>query len=99
MGITFNPDEKMIKFYDDMSVRTRKEFGFTQYADFKSAVAAEGDFLSKELPTFVGGTYKVDILKSMTFLFRREPEALALLLETHSDMEQSGELPRPTYME
>ena len=98
--ITFHPDDKMRKFYDDMSERSRKKWGFEQYDDFQSAVEGEKDLLPvDELPTFVGGTYKVDILECLKYLFRREPEALALLLETHSEMESSGELPMPKHMQ
>eukprot|EP00930_Biecheleria_cincta_P007109 TRINITY_DN108249_c0_g1_i1.p1 TRINITY_DN108249_c0_g1~~TRINITY_DN108249_c0_g1_i1.p1 ORF type:complete len:502 (-),score=78.91 TRINITY_DN108249_c0_g1_i1:423-1928(-) len=97
--ITFNPDEKMAICFSDMSVSARNQWGFQQYDDFKAAVVGESDFLPHMLPTFVGGTYMVDILKCLRFLFRREPEALALLLETHSEMEKSGELPRPKHMQ
>jgi len=96
--ITFHPDEKMNKFYKDMSKRSRKKWGFKQYTDFKSAVAAEGDYLPSELPTFVGGTYRVNILKCLRYLLRREPEAVALLMETHAEMVENGELPQPAHM-
>lgn len=96
--ITVNPDDKMRKFYEDMSARARKKWGFAQYEDFESAMDGEGDFLPSSLPTFVGGTRKVDILKCLKHLFSQEPEALALMLETHSEMVANGELPQPSHM-
>ena len=95
--ITFNPDEKMNSFYKDMTKRARKKWGFRQYDDFKAAIAGEGDFLPNELPTFVGGTLKVDIFECLKYLFRREPKALALLMETYAEMEKEG-LPCPKHM-
>ena len=97
--ITFHPDDKMRGFYNDMGPRARKKWGFEQYETFESAVAGEGNFLPTDLPTFVGGTYRVDVLECLKYLFWREPEALELLLETHSEMEEAGELPKPEHME
>lgn len=97
--LAFNPDEKMIGFYNDLTPSARKKFGFEQYDNLESAIAGEGNLLPKDLPTFVGGNYKVDILKCLKYLFRREPDALSLLLETHSEMESCGELPKPPHME
>lgn len=97
--ITFHPDEKMARFYSDMSVSARRQWGFQQYDDFKAAVMGEGVFLPCELPTFVGGTRKVDIVKCLKYLFQKEPQALALFLETHSEMEAFGELPWPKHMQ
>merc|ERR1711862_1034192 len=89
--ITFHPDDKMKKFYDDMSPRIRRKYGFEQYDDFESAVENGGEFLSPDkIPTFVGGTYRVDVLDCLKHLFRREPDALELLLETHAEMEADG---------
>lgn len=96
--ITFNPDDKMKGFYNDMTPRIRKKYGFEQYEDFASVVDAKKGFLPEDLPTFIGGTYRVDILECLKYLFRREPETLALLLEVHSEMETSGELPNPGHM-
>jgi hypothetical protein len=96
--ITFHPDEKMRGFYDDMTPRLRKKYGFELYDDFESVVEAKKGFFPEELPTFMGGTYRVNILECMKYLFRREPEALALLLEVHSEMEASDELPNPEHM-
>jgi len=97
--ITFHPDEKMRGFYKDMGKRMREKFGFVQYEDLESAQKGEGDFLPDDLPTFVGGKRRVDVLECLKYLFRCEPEALALLLDTHKTMEASGELPRPKHME
>jgi len=97
--ITFHPDDKMRGFYNDMGKRMRKKFGFEQYDDFQSAKEGEGGFLPEELPSFVGGDRRVDILECLKYLFRREPEALALLLDTHASMDAAGELPRPKHME
>lgn len=99
--IAFHPDEKMRKFYNDMTPSSRKKYGFEQYEDFASALEGESDLLpnAENLPVFVGGKYKPDIFECMKYLFRREPEALSLLLETHSEMEQAGEIPKPKHME
>ena len=96
--ITFNPDDNMRKYYEDMGARSRAKWGFYQYETFEEAIEGQGSFLPEELPTFVGGTRKVDILECMKYLFRREPSALQLLLETHSEMKESGELPCPEHM-
>jgi len=96
--ITFHPDEKMRGFYEDMSKRMRKKYGFVLYDDFQSAKDGEGDFLPEELPTFVGGSRRVDILECLKHLFHREPEALELLLDTYAKMEASGEIPQPIHM-
>jgi hypothetical protein len=96
--ITFNPDEKMTAFYNDMTPSARKKFGLEQYENLEAAVSGEGDFLPRELPTFVGGTYKDDVLKCLEYLFRREPDALNLLLETHADMQNNGDILQPKHM-
>lgn len=95
--ITFNPDEKMRKFYDDMTESARKKWGFAQYDNYTSAVESEKE-LPRELPTFVGGTLEVDILDCLKYLFRREEDALALLIETHKEMVEMGTLPCPRHM-
>lgn len=97
--ITFHPDEKMRGFYNDMTPRMRKKYGFEQYEDYDAAVDANQGFLPEDLPTFVGGSYHVDILECLKYLFRCEPEALDLLVETHAEMEALGELPNPKHME
>lgn len=97
--VTFHPDEKMDEFYNDMTPSARKKFGFEQYKTLEDAIQGEGDFLPSDLPTFMGGNYRVDILECLKYLFRREPEALALMLETHAEMEAAGEIPRPKHME
>ena len=97
--VTFHPDEKMKEFYNDMTPSARKKFGFEQYTTLEDAIQGEGDFFPSDLPTFMGGNYRVDILECLKYLFRREPEALALMLETHAEMEAAGEIPRPKHME
>ena len=96
--IAFHPDDKMIKFYQDMGARARKKWGFEQYATFADAVAGEKDFLPEKLPSFVGGTYEVDVLQCLKYLFRREPEALALMEATYAEMEAAKEIPKPKHM-
>ena len=97
--ITFNPDEKMNEFYNNMTAHARKKWGFAQYPDFQSAVMGEGHLLPENIPTFVGGTYKVDILKCLRHLLKREPQALDLLMETYSEMQSNGEIPNPKHMQ
>ena len=99
--ITFNPDEKMRGFYEDMSRRVRKKFGFVMYDDFESAAAGEAEHIpaAHNLPTFVGGERKVNILECLRYLFRREPEALEMLENEHARMEAAGEIPCPKHMQ
>jgi len=97
--ITVRPDDKMRGFYKDMTPRARKKFGFVVYEDFGTAIEAEGDFLPREMPHFVGGTLRVDILKCLKHLFSQEPDALKLLLETFDEMEKACEIPQPKHME
>mmetsp|Transcript_6837 Transcript_6837/g.19482 ORF Transcript_6837/g.19482 Transcript_6837/m.19482 type:complete len:348 (+) Transcript_6837:79-1122(+) len=98
--ITFHPDDKMRGFYKDMTQRMRRKYGFVVYDDFSSAVAGEADLLPPAdlLPSFVGGSRRVDTLACLRYLFRREPEALALLEEVHDRMEAAGEIPTPKHM-
>lgn len=96
--ITFNPDEKMEKFYNDMTESAKKKWGFAQYADYGSALEGEKNLLPAKLPTFVGGTLQVDILECLKYLFRKEEDALTLLHETHAEMKELGELPLPEHM-
>ena len=77
----------------------RKKYGFVQYDDYEAAKKGEVDLLPSDLPTFVGGSYRVDILKCLRHLFSREPEALQLLMKTYSDMEKAGEIPKPPHMQ
>eukprot|EP00933_Yihiella_yeosuensis_P051188 TRINITY_DN49058_c0_g1_i1.p1 TRINITY_DN49058_c0_g1~~TRINITY_DN49058_c0_g1_i1.p1 ORF type:complete len:328 (-),score=73.65 TRINITY_DN49058_c0_g1_i1:250-1188(-) len=97
--ITFHPDEKMIKFYEEMGARARKKWGFEQYATLAEAVVGEQGLLPEQLPSFVGGTYKVDVVECLKYLFRREPEALALMEESFREMEAANEIPKPQHME
>mmetsp|Transcript_18058 Transcript_18058/g.49197 ORF Transcript_18058/g.49197 Transcript_18058/m.49197 type:complete len:305 (+) Transcript_18058:132-1046(+) len=96
--IAFHPDDKMKDFYNDMLPAVRKKYGFVQYESFADMVEGEGDFLPGNLPTFVGGTYTVDILACLQHLFRREPDVLKLLEETYAEMEHAGDLPHPSHM-
>ena len=89
----------MQKFYQDMGARARKKWGFEQYATFADAVAAEQSLLPEQLPSFVGGSCKVDIAECLKYLFRREPEALALMEETYAEMKATNEIPHPKHMQ
>lgn len=97
--ITIHPDDKMIKFYNDMTPSARKKFGFEQYDDYESAIQGEIDILPENLPTFVGGSFEVDILDSLKYLFRREADALELMLKTYEEMVENDELSKPKHME
>jgi len=102
--ITIRPDEKMKNFYKEMTPRLRKKYGFVQYESFQEAMGHEHDekgYLPGEdfIPTFVGGTYKVDLIGTLRYLFSKEPEALKLMEETYLEMKENGEIPRPDYME
>ena len=97
--ITVRPDEKMRGVYKDMTPRIRKKYGMVVYEDFETAIQGEGDFLPQEMPNFVGGTLRIDVLKCLKHLFSREPDALELLLETYGEMEKACEIPHPKLME
>ena len=96
--ISIRADDKMKSFYNNMGPRVRKKYGFILYDDYESAKSSEGDFLPADLPSFVGGSYRVDILKCLKHLFVREPDALLLLIETYDEMEKAGEIPMPPHM-
>ena len=87
------------KFYKEMTPRLRKKYGFVQYDDYNSAKLGEKDLLPEDLPTFVGGSYRVDVLKCLKYLFRREDDVLQLMLDTYEEMEKNGEIPRPKHMQ
>ncbi|CAE7500686.1 unnamed protein product, partial [Symbiodinium pilosum] len=97
--IAFHPDDKMVKFYEDMGARARKKWGFEQYATFADAVAGEQSLLPELLPSFVGGTYRIDVAECLRYLFRPEPEALALMEETLAEMRAANEIPNPKHMQ
>ena len=96
--ISIQADEKMKSFYDSMGLRVRQKYGFVLYENYETAKTEEGAFLPANLPTFVGGTYKVDILKCLKHLFICEPDVLELLMATYGEMEAAGEIPRPEHM-
>ena len=89
----------MVKFYEDMGARARKKWGFEQYATFADAVAGEQSLLPELLPSFVGGTYRIDVAECLRYLFRPEPEALALMEETLAEMRAANEIPNPKHMQ
>ena len=97
--ITIRPEEKMNNFYKEMTPRLRKKYGFVQYDDYNSAKLGEKGLLPEDLPTFVGGNYRVDVLKCLKYLFRREDDVLQLMLDTYEEMEKKGEIPRPKHMQ
>ena len=84
-------------FYNDMTASARKKWDLLNILISKCS-RREKDLLPKELPTFVGGTLQVSIIDCLKYLFRKEEDALDLLLETHSEMEERGELPCPEHM-
>lgn len=96
--ISIRAGDRMRKFYDDVGPRVRKKYGFILYDDYESALAGESNFLPADLPSFVGGTYKVDVLKCLKHLFAKEPEVLLLMMETYEEMEKAGEIPMPEHM-
>lgn len=96
--ITIRPDEKMQGFYKDMTPRMRKKYGFRQYDNFDRAMKAEADVLTENIPTFVGGEYKIDIMKCLEFLFKKEPEVWELCQEVYKEMNENNEIPMPSHM-
>ena len=94
--IAIKPDEKMQKYYNDMSPRIRKWYGFVQYADFDEAMSKEVNNLPDRarMPKFVGGEAEIDLLESLKYLFREESESLSLMLETYEKMVKNDEIPK-----
>jgi hypothetical protein len=96
--ISVRPDEKMLGFFDEMGPRALKKWGFAAYENFERAVAGESELLCDEIPTFVGGKYRLDVLACLRALFRTEPEALQLCERVHEELRSSGQLPCPAHM-
>jgi hypothetical protein len=53
----------------------------------------------ENIPTWVGGSLKVDIKKCLEHLFRKEPKALQLMEEVYLEMEENGEILYPKFMQ
>ena len=58
--ISINPDEKMKKHMEDFKA-VAKKYGFVMYDTYDEAVTGETGLLPSEMPTWVGGSLKVDI--------------------------------------
>eukprot|EP00586_Coscinodiscus_wailesii_P014488 CAMPEP_0172520164 /NCGR_PEP_ID=MMETSP1066-20121228/291844_1 /TAXON_ID=671091 /ORGANISM="Coscinodiscus wailesii, Strain CCMP2513" /LENGTH=322 /DNA_ID=CAMNT_0013302875 /DNA_START=169 /DNA_END=1140 /DNA_ORIENTATION=- len=96
--ISINPDEKMKKQLEDFGT-VAKKYGFVMYDTLDDAMAAEAKLLPSEIPTWVGGSLRVDIKKCLRYLFRREPEALELMEDVYKEMEEKNEILHPTFMQ
>jgi len=96
--ISVRPDDKMRAFFDEMGPRALRKWGFVAYDDYAAAVAGESELISSELPTFVGGSYRLDVLACLKALFRTEPEALALCESVYEELQSTGKLPCPKHM-
>lgn len=94
--IQVNPSKRMKESYKTFG--NLKRFGVVIYDDFKTCYEKEKDYLPKEMPTFIGGTYKCDILECLKYLFRTEKDALKLMLETYNELKDSNEIPMPKHM-
>lgn len=95
--ISVNPDEKMKKQLEDFKA-VAKKYGFVMYDSYEDAIKGEAGLLPKEIPTWVGGSLQVDIKKCLQHLFHREPEALRLMEEVYTEMEENDEILRPSFM-
>ena len=84
--IIVRPDDKMKKQMEEFKA-VAKKFGFVMYDSFEEAFTGESKVLPTEVPTFVGGSLRVDIKECLEYLFRREPEALQLMREVYQEME------------
>jgi len=96
--ISVRPDDRMKKQLEDYGP-VMKRYGYVVYDTFDEAISAEASLLPDELPTFVGGTRKVDIRECLRHLFCNEPDALALMEEVYDGMVGSGELLCPRHMQ
>ena len=97
--ICVSPDDKMRGFLDGMGPRMMKRWGVSVYDDDPpAALAGESAVISHDVPTWCGGSHRVDVLACLCHLFRTEPEALALCKRVWARLEASGQLPRPAHM-
>lgn len=98
--LVFNPDDKSRKFYEEMTPRMRKKWGFRQYETLNDLLEKEGVLVGgkDKIPTFLGGNYRLDVLKCLQTLFSYEPEVLDLLNNTYAEMQGKGEIPVPKHM-
>ena len=97
--VSVRPDERMKAFFKETGDRMLRKWGFVAYDDSESAVVGEKDVISDEVPTFVGGAWRVDVLGCLKYLFRTEPEILALSLVVWDQLKGEGGLPCPKHMQ
>lgn len=95
--ISVRPDEKMKKQLEDFKA-VAKKYGFAMYDSYEDAIRAEAEVLPSEIPTFVGGSLRVDIKDCLRHLFHREPEALQLMEDVYKEMEERGAILCPPHM-
>lgn len=99
--ISINPDEEMkeqLKEFGNLA----KKYGYVMYDTLEEAMEKEAGLLPSSidnLPTWVGGTLKVDIKDCLKYLFRCEPDALKLMEEVYNQMEENGEILHPKHMQ
>ena len=96
--ITFHLDERMKEQMELMGPSIRKKWGVVMYDNYKEAIEKETS-LPDSIPTFVGGSYHVNVLECLKSLFSQEPDALNLMLEVYTDLKESGDLPCPPHMQ
>jgi hypothetical protein len=95
--ISINPDDKMKEQLEDFGT-VAKKYGFVMYDTLDEALTAEAGLLPTEIPTWVGGSLRVDIKKCLRHLFRCEPKALQLMEDVYKEMEENKEILHPTFM-
>eukprot|EP00771_Trimastix_marina_P002059 gnl/Trimastix_PCT/3169.p1 GENE.gnl/Trimastix_PCT/3169~~gnl/Trimastix_PCT/3169.p1 ORF type:complete len:326 (+),score=74.14 gnl/Trimastix_PCT/3169:145-1122(+) len=93
------PDERMKGFLIDMGPRMMRRWGVSVYDDAPTALEGESTTISDGVPTWCGGTHRVDVRACLQHLFRTEPDALELCESAWRRLEAAGQLPHPAHME
>jgi hypothetical protein len=93
------PDEKMKGLFTSMGPRMMKRWGVSVYDDVPTALEGESSTITDDVPTWCGGTHRVNVLSCLRHLFRTEPDALGLCESVWAKLEASGQLPRPAHMD
>ena len=97
--ISINPNEKMMEQLKEFG-NIAKKYGIVMYDNLEEAFKGEEGVLppKDKIATWVGGSLQVDIKYFLKHLFRREPEALALMEDIYAEMEANGDILHPEFM-
>jgi len=95
--ISIRSDEKMKKQLEHFKA-VAKKYGLVMYDSYEDAIRGEIHVLPSEIPTFVGGSRRVNIKDCLQHLFHLEPDALQLMEDVYKEMEEGGKLLCPPHM-